>query len=202
MDRGLVGLCNNTKATITVPPEYGYGDKGFADYDIPPGATLHFDVEIVNVQSEIEEHNLFTAMDEDLSGDISRKEVEDYMLEKLGRKTLPDGFWEQQDKDGDGYISWDEFTGPKGDRKPPTAIGMFNVVDTDKSGYITREELAAYAMAMHKIELKDEVWEREDKNEDGIITWDEFTGGKGRHKPDSVLEYESSLESPPVIGTL
>lgn len=193
MDRGLLGLCNNTKATITVPPEYGYGDKGFDDFNIPPGATLHFDVEIVDVQSEIEEGNLFLAMDDDKSGDLSKEEVLDYMEEKLGRRSLPPGFWESQDTDGDGYISWDEFTGPKGDEKPLTAIDMFERIDEDNSGYITREELADFAMRVHKMELKDEVWRREDKNEDGKISWDEFTGGKGRHKPEAVLAYENRM---------
>ena len=28
--------------------------------------------------------------------------------------TLPDGLWEQEDKDSDGVITWEEFGGPKG----------------------------------------------------------------------------------------
>ena len=27
---------------------------------------------------------------------------------------MPDGLWDNEDKDKDGVISWDEFTGPKG----------------------------------------------------------------------------------------
>ncbi len=193
MDRGLLGLCNNTKATITVPPEYGYGEKGFKDFNIPPNATLHFDVEIVDVQSEIEEGNLFWVMDDDNSGDLSREEVLNYMEEKLGRRSLPPGFWEKEDADGDGYISWDEFTGPKGDEKPLTAIEIFESIDTDESGFISRDELEDFSMRTHHFELREEAWQQQDKNGDGIIQWDEFTGGKGRHRPEAVLAYESRM---------
>ena len=35
----------------------------------------------------------------------------------MGMDKLPDGMWEHEDKDSDGFISWDEFTGPKGDKE-------------------------------------------------------------------------------------
>ena len=44
-DNGLVGLCKGAKATLIIPPEEGYGDRG-AGGDIPGGATLNFDVEV------------------------------------------------------------------------------------------------------------------------------------------------------------
>ena len=47
-DEGLVGLCKGAKATLIIPPALGYGDRG-AGADIPGGATLRFDVEVVDV---------------------------------------------------------------------------------------------------------------------------------------------------------
>lgn len=184
MDHGLIGLCKDAKATITVPPQYGYGAKGSEDFDIPPGATLQYEVFIEDVKSEIEEHgNLFISMDYDGSGDLTKEEVLEYMEKQIGRKTLPEGFWEGQDKDGDGFISWDEFTGPKGTEKPITAINMFERIDVDSDGYISREELETFAMRVHGLKLKSEVWNREDRNGDGRISWEEFTGQKGRTYP-------------------
>ena len=48
-DEGLLNACNGEKRRLTIPPSLGYGDKG-AGTVIPPGATLVFDVEIVNIQ--------------------------------------------------------------------------------------------------------------------------------------------------------
>ena len=180
----MIGLCNGSKATITIPPEFGYGDKGFKDFDIPPGATLHFDIEVMEVSTEIpEEKNLFVAMDYDVSGDLSLEEVERYMELHIGRKTLPDGFFEKQDKDGNGFLSWEEFTGPKGDKPPREAINAFEIIDTDKDGYLSRDELEEFAMRVHGKKVPDDVWAREDKNGDDKISWEEFTGQKGRENP-------------------
>ena len=54
-DKGLLGLCKGAHATLVVPPEFGYGDDGAGD-DIPGGATLNFEVEVVAVGGEDEEH--------------------------------------------------------------------------------------------------------------------------------------------------
>jgi FKBP-type peptidyl-prolyl cis-trans isomerase len=57
-DEGLIGLCKGAKATLVIPPEMGYGANG-AGGDIPGGATLNFDVEVMTVEAGPVETNLF-----------------------------------------------------------------------------------------------------------------------------------------------
>ena len=113
-DKGLIGLCKGAKANLSIPPEMGYGDQG-AGPDIPGGATLHFDVEVVDISEDPPPAlNLFAEIDTDEDGKITKEEVEKFFQEKHGAG-IPDGLWENEDKDADGFISWEEFGGEKGE---------------------------------------------------------------------------------------
>lgn len=46
-DQGLLDMCIGEKRTLTIPPEYGYGDRGVGP--IPGGATLVFETELVAI---------------------------------------------------------------------------------------------------------------------------------------------------------
>ena len=48
-DIGVKGMKVGGRRRLTVPPELGYGDKG-AGSVIPPGATLIFDVDLLEVE--------------------------------------------------------------------------------------------------------------------------------------------------------
>ena len=48
-DRGVVGMKVGGKRTLIIPAYLGYGQQG-AGNDIPPGATLVFDVELLKVK--------------------------------------------------------------------------------------------------------------------------------------------------------
>lgn len=44
----LSGSCEGQKRMLTIPPEKGFGDKGFWDV-IPPDTTLHHTIEVVRI---------------------------------------------------------------------------------------------------------------------------------------------------------
>jgi len=113
-DQGLLGLCKGAKATLVVPPDMGYGEQGAGD-DIPGGATLNFDVEVVDITDDPDAPpppNVFKDLDFDGDGKISLEEVKAH-FDKQGAE-MPDGLFEKEDKNGNGFIEWGEFSGPKG----------------------------------------------------------------------------------------
>jgi len=63
--------------------------------------------------SEDEIPNDFIKIDTNRDGRISKREARAYFKE-IGRKINLDDLWEMDDEDNDGYISFDEFSGPKG----------------------------------------------------------------------------------------
>jgi FK506-binding protein 14 len=116
-DQGLIGLCKGAKATLVIPPEMGYGASG-AGADIPGGATLNFDVEVMSVADDSPVPNLFEEIDVDKDAKLTEDEILAY-FKKQGADAIPGGLMDEEDKNKDGAISWEEFGGPKGTRPPP-----------------------------------------------------------------------------------
>jgi Ca2+-binding EF-hand superfamily protein len=89
-----------------------------------------------------------------------------------------------QDKDGDGFLSFDEF---KGNRKKPEAIEqaeqIFKLIDTDGDKKISLKEFI-YRSAEAR-------FKQMDRDNDGKLTWDEF---KGTRKPEEIEQAEQNFK--------
>lgn len=51
-DLGLLGMCIGEKRKLIIPPHLAYGDVG-AGYDVPKGATLVFEIELLDIVEEV-----------------------------------------------------------------------------------------------------------------------------------------------------
>merc|ERR1711957_817934 len=102
-DEGLLGMCVGEKRVLTIPPEKGYG------------ATLNFDVELLAISDKAAPGpNIFKEIDADENKELSVEELKGWFKAKQGQDELPPGLMENEDKDKDGVISYEEFSGPKG----------------------------------------------------------------------------------------
>ena len=117
LDVGLLGLCRGSSAYIIVPPHLAYGSYGKPNVGVEPATTLRYDVEILDVQPPIP--NDFVKIDANRDWLISVHEAKTY-FDTLGQAIDLEGLWKEEDTDEDGYISWVEFTGPKGTAGPPS----------------------------------------------------------------------------------
>lgn len=125
-DQGLLDMCIGEKRKLTVPPELGYGEAGAGDR-IPAGATLVFETELTKIEDGPPPVNVFNQIDVDKDDHLTREEISQYLKEQLpaaqaaGLKDLPDTdnmveqIFQHEDRDRDGVISRDEFSGPKHD---------------------------------------------------------------------------------------
>ncbi|XP_012281857.1 FK506-binding protein 2 isoform X2 [Orussus abietinus] len=130
-DQGLLDMCVGEKRKLTIPPELGYGTRGAGNV-IPGGATLHFDVELINISDSPPTANVFKEIDGDKDNQLSREEVSDYLRKQImeaeqsgesdevkkmiaDHDKLVEEIFQHEDKDRNGFISYDEFSGPKHD---------------------------------------------------------------------------------------
>lgn len=124
-DQGLIGVCPGEKRTLHIPPELGYGDHG-AGEKIPPGASLKFEVECLDIKDGPPPVNVFSEIDTNNDKQLSREEVSDYLKKQIpsgaeGAHDLPEQdklveeIFQHEDGDKNGFISHEEFSGPKHD---------------------------------------------------------------------------------------
>jgi len=130
-DQGLTDMCVGEKRKLTVPPSLGYGDAGAGDV-IPGGATLNFDVELLSINEAPAPQNVFKMVDADDDQQISREEIQTYLTKQLEeqKSEMPEGqmdemlqnqdklieeIFQHEDANKDGFISHEEFSGPKHD---------------------------------------------------------------------------------------
>jgi len=133
-DQGLLDMCVGEKRKLIVPPHLGYGDAGAGEV-IPPGATLVFEVELLKIESAPPVVNVFKEIDHNSDTQLSREEVSEYLKKQMEtmksegnneendevRKAMEDHdklveeIFQHEDQDKNGFISHDEFSGPKHD---------------------------------------------------------------------------------------
>jgi FK506-binding protein 14 len=132
-EEGVVGMCIGEKRRLIVPPELGYGDQGAGEV-IPGGATLYFDIELIDTEDGPTPVNVFAQIDLDADSNLSREELSSYLKQQVesmqaaggeqaeqaqemlkDQDKLVEEIFSHEDKDKDGYISHEEFSGPKHD---------------------------------------------------------------------------------------
>ncbi|XP_063244991.1 peptidyl-prolyl cis-trans isomerase FKBP14 [Bacillus rossius redtenbacheri] len=132
-DQGLLDMCVGEKRKLTIPPELGYGDRG-AGSVIPGGATLHFEVDLLTIGDSPPVVNVFKEIDADQDKLLSREEVSEYLKKQMvaaetespgendeisrmieDHDKLVEEIFQHEDKDKNGFISHEEFSGPKHD---------------------------------------------------------------------------------------
>jgi len=132
-EEGVLGMCVGEKRQLIVPPELGYGDQGAGDI-IPGGATLYFDIELMDTEEGPTPVNVFKQIDLNDDDSLSREELSGYLKQQVeamkaaggdqaeqatqmedDQDKLVEEIFSHEDKDKDGVISHEEFSGPKHD---------------------------------------------------------------------------------------
>jgi len=133
-DQGLLDMCVGEKRRLVVPPHLGYGDAGAGEV-IPPGSTLVFETELLKIETAPPVVNVFKEIDNDGDAQLSRDEVSGYLKKQMEsmksegagdendevKKAMEDHdklveeIFQHEDQDKNGFISHDEFSGPKHD---------------------------------------------------------------------------------------
>jgi len=51
-DEAVLSMCKGERSCFTIPPDMAYGSKGFPAWNIPPNATLIFDIELLEIEGK------------------------------------------------------------------------------------------------------------------------------------------------------
>ena len=82
-DEGILGMCIGEERKLIIPSDLGYGEKGSPGGSIPGGATLYFDIELMNIQDGPQKKNVFGAIDANSDRRISKEELKTYLVKQV-----------------------------------------------------------------------------------------------------------------------
>lgn len=121
LERGLQNICVGEKRRIHIPAQLGYGRVGDGK-NVPPGANLVYDVEVIHIQKGEAPPDIFAKIDMNGDKKISRDEMANFILETGRQVTLRgqseinnvvDEIFTLEDLNEDGFVDFNEFSGPK-----------------------------------------------------------------------------------------
>ena len=77
-DEGILGMCVGEKRKLIIPSHLGYGKRG-SPGRIPGGATLYFEIELLDIQEGPQKKNVFKEIDANVDREISKEELKTYL---------------------------------------------------------------------------------------------------------------------------
>lgn len=125
LELGLEDMCVGERRTLLVPPKIHDESKDsheverFPSLEFLTGATATFTVELIGIGTAVsldedgKPINVFSHMDADGDKKLTRDEMHAWF--QTHSAEMPEHVFPFEDRDGDGYVSWDEFSGQKGE---------------------------------------------------------------------------------------
>eukprot|EP00301_Raphidiophrys_heterophryoidea_P017699 c27976_g1_i1.p1 GENE.c27976_g1_i1~~c27976_g1_i1.p1 ORF type:complete len:117 (+),score=33.65 c27976_g1_i1:98-448(+) len=113
----MTNMCVGELRRVIVPPELGFGGKKFGTL-VPAHSFLDFEIELLQAFGVPSEHNTWREMNE-FSNNDNKLTLEEYKKFIQSTENPPSDeaielTFQNDDMNGDGFVTWDEFPRPKG----------------------------------------------------------------------------------------